>query len=124
MTSWVATSGWSSATFESAVENRSFRLILIQAAAFSLFMILSDAWNDFFGAIVRAFVPKGDKGDLWFTLVRAITSTVFCIFLLFVMITLANTTFDRKSRTLVLCGWRFHLSVRVGGDKDCDASPA
>ena len=119
----VSASGWSSATFESAVENRSFRLILIQAAAFSLFMILSDAWNDFFGAIVRAVVPEGSKSDLWFTLVRAMTSTVFCIFLLFTMITLANTTFDRKSRTLVLCGWRFHLSVRVGGDKERTASP-
>ena len=104
MAAAVSTTGWSSATFESAVENRSFRLILIQAAAFSLFMILSDAWNDVFSTIVQAAVPDSDRSDLWTTLVRAVTSTVFCVFLLFLMITLANTSFDRTARKLVLCG--------------------
>ena len=100
----VSTKGWSSSTFESAVENRSYKLILIQAAAFSLFMIMSNAWTEFFTTIVHACLPSQKEGGVWISLVRALASTVFCILLLFFMITVARTRWSVREKSVTCCG--------------------
>ena len=107
----LADGAWNSAQFGRAVQQGSVRLILFQAAAFSLFMILSNAWTAFFESIVHAIMPQED--DVWVSLVRALASTFFSLILLAFMIWILvrpPVGLDRK-RQSVRIGKR-HFVVR------------
>lgn len=105
----VSAKSWGSSTFETAVENRSFRLIVVQASAFALFMIMSEAWTEFFTAIVTTMVPDNQRGNVWIALARAFALTIFCIFILFVMITIMKSKYQKSTSTLYILGRKFRF---------------
>jgi hypothetical protein len=100
----MATS-WSSVEFEGAVQTRSIQHIVIQASAFSLFLIMSDAWTAFFQAVVdKAININNEDRDVWLSLARAVSSTIFCIFLMAVIIVTARLKVSRSEKSLMLFG--------------------
>tara|TARA_B110000046_G_C12973795_1_gene390173 strand:+ start:1178 stop:1579 length:402 start_codon:yes stop_codon:yes gene_type:complete len=108
MPSNVSTQGWSSSRFETALESRSYRLIFVQAAAFSLFMIMSDAWTTFFEAIVEAAMPA--KTGMWLSLVRAVASTVFCCLIVTFIIFVMGLKFNVDDGTMCVFGKKYRVA--------------
>jgi len=108
MPSNVSSEGWSSSRFETALESRSYRLIFVQAAAFSLFMIMSDAWTTFFETIVEAAMPA--KAGMWLSLVRALTSTVFCCLIVTFIIFVMGLKVDVYDGTVCVFGKKYRVA--------------
>jgi hypothetical protein len=101
--------GWSSATFESAIEKKDVKLILVQAASFALFLVMSQAWNDAFKGLIQAVVPAADDGSIGLKFANAIASTVFCILLLLGILCALNGVYDRKEDESCTCCCCVHI---------------
>lgn len=81
------------------------RIIPIQAASFSLFMILSKAWTEFFEAVTESFLSTAELGranSIWISLTRALASTICCVFLLFFILFLFGKRSKPRQRVIVL----------------------
>tara|TARA_B110000046_G_scaffold56541_1_gene63062 strand:+ start:3658 stop:4053 length:396 start_codon:yes stop_codon:yes gene_type:complete len=121
MPSNVSSEGWSSSRFEKALESHSYRLIFVQAAAFSLFMIMSDAWTTFFKAIVEAAMPR--KAGLWLALVHAMASTVFCCLMVSFIIVVMGLHVSRKEGTVCVLGRTYRVAREKKMSAQRSASP-
>lgn len=86
---------WNSAAFTSSVETFNLRVILIQAASFSLFLVMSEAWNEAFSGLLSLALPEEDQGIV-FSFTRAVASTVFCVGLLFLIICLSRCVYSKE----------------------------
>lgn len=85
--------GWSSSTFERLVQEGSLGIIIVQAASLSLFLIMSQAWTDFFEVICESFLSTAElekENSVWISLTRALSNTVFSIFLLAIIVFTIN----------------------------------
>ena len=85
--------GWGSAALSSAVEDGAVKMVIVQAASFSIFIVMSMAWTEFFTAITEAFMSELElkkENSIYISLSRAVANSLFSLGLLFLIINLTK----------------------------------
>ena len=94
---------WTSSAMEDALEKRNFRLIMIQAASFALFLVMSEAWNDAFQGLIQAVIPNADNGSIGLKFTNAIASSIFCLLLLGLILVVFWSIHHKRDGVSVCC---------------------